>query len=89
MDLTRIFPMTTDLRLPRERVLAFFADSRNLQRLTPPWLKFHLRTPEPLSAGEGAVQREVLMAIHEVSTGIIPIPSGITFATGEWVECAL
>lgn len=40
---------------PREEVFAFFADARNLERLTPPWLRFELLTSGPLELAEGAV----------------------------------
>lgn len=55
MALNQIFTTTTVLPLPREAVFAFFADPRNLERLTPPWLAFRILTPEPLPVGEGAV----------------------------------
>lgn len=55
MALTHTFQDTVDLPLPRSEVFAFFSDPRNLERLTPPWLGFHILTPEPLPVGEGAI----------------------------------
>jgi hypothetical protein len=36
------------------RVFAFFADAENLERMTPPWLGFHIRTALPLALGPAA-----------------------------------
>ena len=40
---------------PLDEVFAFFSDARNLQRLTPPWLKFEVLTPEPIVMVPGAL----------------------------------
>ena len=40
---------------PLDETFAFFADAFNLERLTPPWLNFRIRTPRPLVMREGVV----------------------------------
>lgn len=47
----------TELWLPeaREPVCAFFADARNLEAITPPWLNFVIRTPGPIEMRAGAL----------------------------------
>jgi ligand-binding SRPBCC domain-containing protein len=43
------------LEHPLEQVFGFFAAARNLERITPPWLRFEVRTPEPVSMEVGAL----------------------------------
>ena len=53
----REFKMQTELWLPRPRheVFPFFAEARNLETLTPPWLKFIVLTPTPIVMRPGTL----------------------------------
>jgi len=50
---------------PVDEVFAFFAQARNLERITPPWLRFEVITPGPIEMGPGALIRYRLR-VHAV-----------------------
>jgi ligand-binding SRPBCC domain-containing protein len=43
------------LELPAERAFAFYADARNLEAITPPWLAFRVTTPGRIEMRPGAL----------------------------------
>jgi len=51
------FTFQSETRVPRPRseVFPFFAEARNLQTLTPPWLKFEVLTPAPIILRPGTL----------------------------------
>src|SRR5690242_12109675 len=51
-----------------EETFAFFADAANLERLTPAWLNFTIRTPMPVTMSEG-VEIEYRIRLYS-----LPIP---------------
>ena len=44
----------TTVAAPLDDTFAFFADAANLERLTPPWLNFTIRTRMPIAMRPGA-----------------------------------
>jgi ligand-binding SRPBCC domain-containing protein len=50
---------------PREQIFEFFANPRNLDRLTPPWLRFEILTEDPIEMGAGTLL-DYKLRIHGV-----------------------
>ena len=52
---THVFETELWLPVPREKVFPFFADAKNLEIITPPWLNFHVLTPGKIEMRAGAI----------------------------------
>jgi ligand-binding SRPBCC domain-containing protein len=63
-----VYQLTTSLWLdrPRSEVFAFFADALNLERITPPFLRFEVLNPLPI-AMHGGTLIDHRLRLHGVS----------------------
>jgi len=48
-----IYEQTQTIDAPLDRVFSFFSDARNLTTITPEWIDFRIRTPQPIDMKEG------------------------------------
>lgn len=53
----KVFTLDSQVLIPKplDEVFEFFSDARNLERLTPPWLRFEVITPAPIEMRTGTL----------------------------------
>ncbi len=67
---THTLKRVAEIPHPRDRVFEFFADARNLEQITPPWLKFRLRERGPIRLAVGT-KIEYRLRVHGIPLGWI------------------
>lgn len=63
-----VLDRTQVVRRPIGEVFAFFADARNLERITPAFLRFRIASPGPIEMKRGALI-EYRLGLHGISFG--------------------
>jgi ligand-binding SRPBCC domain-containing protein len=53
--MTYHFESEIKINAPLEDVFNFFSQAENLEKITPPWLKFKILTPTPINMGVGTL----------------------------------
>ncbi len=56
---------------PVDEVFRFFSMARNLERLTPPWLRFSVITPEPIAMRSGTLIAHDLRRIFDYRREVV------------------
>jgi ligand-binding SRPBCC domain-containing protein len=62
---THLLSRSQHVPAPPDAVFDFFSDARNLEAITPPWLRFSVLTPGPIEMQAGALI-EYRLALHRV-----------------------
>lgn len=62
---TYLLERSQRVEVPVERAFAFYADERNLEPLTPPWLHFEVTSPRPIAMRAGGLL-EYRLRLHGV-----------------------
>lgn len=61
----QVLEQTQRIELPIEQTFELFCDAFNLERITPPWLRFRVVTPPPIDMRQGTVL-EYRLRLHGV-----------------------
>lgn len=64
-ELTRVLYREQWVPAGREEIFRFFSDPHNLERITPSFLHFKIKTPDPISMAQGT-EIEYRLKLHRV-----------------------